>query len=481
MEAVVLGAGIGGMSCAALLAHNGYKVKIIEQNSSFGGKAGQLNEGGYVFDTGPSLLTLPEWIDDLFTSCAKNPREYFNYSKLSHITRYFYENSKQVDVVEDLDETAQNFEQQLGLNKQIFTEYFRLWNQIYDISEKTFLKGEIKFNAPFLKSAFIWFKNTGISSILNSMASYNATKLNNKEVEKIMNRFATYTGSSPYKTPAFMNQLAVVEMVKGAYFPDGGIYSIPTALHKLCVDLGVQFCFNEKVQKVSENNKGIIVKTTHNSFETKKLVSNVDFYTTQKLLGRKVKVSSENLSTSAIVFYWGVELTTPFLKLHNILFSEDYKKEFSDIFIESKIPADPTVYINISSKKDPTHAPEGCENWFVMINIPPKPTLVNEEQINKTRSYINSLIKQKFDINLEDHIVFEEVLTPKSLFDKTGANGGALYGDHQNSLKAIMNRKPNQDKRSKNIFYVGGSVHPGGGIPLALRSGVNTAEKILKG
>lgn len=481
MEAVVLGAGIGGMSCAALLAHNGYNVKIIEQNSSFGGKAGQLKEGGYVFDTGPSLLTLPEWIDDLFTSCAKNPRDYFNYSKLSHITRYFYENSKQVDVVEDLDKTAQNFEQQLGLNKQIFTEYFRLWNQIYDISEKTFLKGEIKFNIAFLKSAFTWFKNTGISSVLNSMASYNASRLNNKEVEKIMNRFATYTGSSPYKTPAFMNQLAVVEMVKGAYFPDGGIYSIPTALHRLCIDLGVQFCFNEKVQKVSENFRDIIVKTTSNSYETKKLISNIDFYTTQKLLERKVKIFSENLSTSAIVFYWGVELKTPFLKLHNILFSEDYKKEFNDIFKESRIPADPTVYINISSKQDSSHAPEGCENWFTMINIPPRPTLVNEEEINKARNYIISLIKKKFDINLEDYIVFEELLTPKTLYDKTGAYGGALYGEHQNSLYSIMNRKPNQDKRSKNIFYVGGSVHPGGGIPLALRSGVNTAEKILKG
>ena len=311
------------------------------------------------------------------------------------------------------------------------------------------------------------------------MASYNTSKLNNKEVEKIMNRFATYTGSSPYKTPAFMNQLAVVEMVKGAYFPDGGIYSIPTALHKLCVDLGVQFCFNEKVQKVSENNKVIIVKTTNNTYETKKIISNIDFYTTQKLLDRKVKISSVNLSTSAIVFYWGVELTTPFLKLHNILFSEDYKKEFNDIFKESKIPADPTVYINISSKKDATHAPEGCENWFVMINIPPRPTLVNNEEINKARNYITSLIKKKFDINLEDHIVFEEILTPKSLYDKTGAHGGALYGEHQNSLSVIMNRKPNQDKRSKNIFYVGGSVHPGGGIPLALRSGVNTAQKIL--
>jgi phytoene desaturase len=480
MEVVVLGAGIGGMSCAALLAHNGYNVKIIEQSSSFGGKAGQLKEAGYVFDTGPSLLTLPEWIDDLFTRCAKNPRDYFNYSKLSHITRYFYENNKQVDVVENLHETAQNFEQEFGLNRQIFLEYFRLWTQIYDISEETFLKGEIKFNVGFLKSAFTWFKNTGISSVLNSMASYNAAKLNNKEVEKIMNRFATYTGSSPYKTPAFMNQLAVVEMVKGAYFPNGGIYSIPTALHSLCVDLGVQFWFNEKVQKVSENNKGIIIKTTNNSFESKKLISNVDFYTTQKLLGRKVKISSENLSTSAIVFYWGVELTTPFLKLHNIVFSEDYKKEFNDIFKESKIPADPTVYINVSSKKDPTHAPEGCENWFVMINIPPRPSLVNNAEINKARNYIISLIKKKFNINLEDHIVFEEILTPNSLFDKTGAYGGALYGANQNSLRAIMNRKPNQDKRSKNISYVGGSVHPGGGIPLALRSGVNTAEKILK-
>ena len=479
MEIVVIGAGIGGMSCAAVLAHNGFDVKILEQNSSYGGKAGQITKNGYIFDKGPSLLTIPNWIDDLFFSCGKNPKDYFNYFKLNHVTRYFFEDDKFTDVMADLNETAENFELSLNLKKEVFLNYFKLWTEIYDISEKTFLEGDIKFNYNFLKSAFIWFKHTGLSSIVHSMAKYNSSKLDNQNVEKIMNRFATYTGSSPYKTPAFMNQLAVVEMIKGAYFPNGGIFSVSTALYNLCLDLGVKFTFNEKIVALEENNKGIKVRSKKTEYNAEKLVSNIDYYVTQKLLGRKIKIQTTGLSTSAIVFYWGIKGEFAKLKLHNIFFSNNYKKEFAEIFNDAKIPSDPTIYINISSKLENSHAPKGCENWFVMINIPTRPNLVSENEIIKVRNFIISKLSNKLKVELKNLIDFEEVLTPETLYENTGAYKGALYGENQNSLRQIMKRKSNFDKKSKNLFYVGGSVHPGGGIPLALKSGINTAKKII--
>ena len=478
MKVLVLGAGIGGMSCAALLAHNGYNVTVLEQNPSYGGKAGQITKNGYVFDKGPSLLTIPDWIDNLFLSCGKNPDDYYHYFKLNHITRYFFENDDFTDVVDDINETAENFESSFNLKKEVFLNYFNLWNEIYDISEKTFLEGDIKLNFQFFKSAFIWFKHTGLSSIVQSMAKYNSSKLDNPNVEKIMNRFATYTGSSPYNTPAFMNQLAAVEMSKGAYFPKGGIFSIPTALYNLCLDLGVKFLFNEKVISI-QNKNGISVCTNMSKYNAKKIVSNIDYYVTQKLLGRKIKIKTKDLSTSAIVFYWGIKGEFPKLKLHNIFFSENYKKEFSEIFNQAKIPNDPTIYINISSKKDASHAPKGCENWFVMINVPPRPQLVTEKEITKVRDLIISSLSNKFNLSIKNLINFEEVLTPNSLYKDTGSYMGALYGDNQNTLSRIMNRKSNFDKKNKNLFYVGGSVHPGGGIPLALKSGINTAKRII--
>jgi phytoene desaturase len=479
MKVNILGAGIGGLSTAALLAKNGFQVNVIEQNSYPGGKAGQLKENGFVFDTGPSLLTLPDWIDNLFIECEKNPRDYFDYQRLETITRYFFNDDSFVDVSANIEQTAENFKIHSGLDTEDFLSYFRKWTKIYDISEQTFLKGELVYNFSFFKNAILWLSQTGISNVFSSMASYNSKKLSNRYVENIMNRFATYTGSSPYETPAFMNQLAVVEMIKGAFFPTGGIFSIPTALHQLCKDLGVNFYFNEKVESIDFKTKNTVIKTTDKIYNSKIAISNIDYYVTQDLIGRNNKISFKDLSTSAIVFYWGISQEIHELELHNILFSSNYKKEFNDIFLSFSIPEDPTIYINISSKFDKSHAPNGKENWFVMVNIPPLPELVSESQIKKVKTFIINQINKKFKISLEKLIEFEKVLTPTTLRENTGSYNGALYGKHQNSLKSIMNRRSNSDKLNKDFFYVGGSVHPGGGIPLALRSGMNTAKKIV--
>jgi phytoene desaturase len=477
MKIFIIGSGVGGMSCAATLAYNGFDVTIIEQNDYFGGKANRISEKGFQFDTGPCLLTYPDWFDELFSSCGKNIKDYFQYQRLDPITRYFLDN-KYVDVASEINQTAINFEKKLGLKKVVFLNYINRWIRIYKISEKIFLLNELKFNFFFLKNALDWIFKAGVINIFNSMAHYNKA-LKNKSVEKIMNRFATYTGSSPYKTPAFMNQIAIVEMINGGYYPNDGIHSISKALYRLCKDVGVEFQFNTKIDSIIYKNNLFKFYSNGKVFTSNYLISNIDYYKTQILLNRKFKRKFLKLSTSAIVFYWGVKIKSSKLKLHNIIFSEDYKKEFSQIFDTNKIPNDPTIYINITSKFDKNHAPENCENWFVMVNTPPSLDIVNEENINKTKKFIISKIYEKVGIDLEDSIIFEKILTPKTLENKTGSFNGSLYGDNQNSLISIIKRKKNKDYQLKKMYYVGGTVHPGGGMPLALRSGINVAKSII--
>jgi phytoene desaturase len=477
MKIHIIGAGIGGLSCAAVLAKNGFEVVVLEQNDYFGGKANRISEEGFEFDTGPSLLTYPDWFDELFISCGKNPRDYYKFQRLNLITRYFVSN-KVVDVMSDIEETADNFENKFGLNKKDFLKYINKWIRIYNISEKIFLLKELKFNLLFFKNAIKWLFSTGFSNILQSMSSYNR-RLENKYVEPIMNRFATYTGSSPYKTPAFMNQLAIVEMINGGYYPEDGIHSIPKAIYKLCLEMGVQFVFNAKIDEIKYERQSFNISSGAKSYKSSVVISNVDYYHTQFLFNRKVNTSYSKLSTSAIVFYWGVKINSDKLKLHNILFSKNYENEFSQIFEQGILPDDPTIYINITSKINSQHAPKDCENWFVMVNTPANLEIDNQDNIEKIKKVIIKKIEEKIGENLSKLIIYENILTPKSLSTNTGSYLGSLYGDNQNSLNAIVNRKKNTDPNYNNLYYVGGTVHPGGGMPLALRSGINVAKKII--
>ena len=254
-KVVVIGSGIGGLSSAAVLAFSGFDVTILEQNEKVGGKANLLEKDGFVFDMGPSLLTLPEWIDEVFTFCLKNPRDYYTYENypLLHDIFFFLDHSY-LDVKSDLVDTAKEFEK-VGLAKKQFLDFMKKWDDIYSISSKTFLENNLGFNKAFLSGALKWVKKSSITDLSTSMSIYNKKNISNDRVEMILNRFATYTGSTPFETPAFMNQLGVVEMIKGAYFPHQGIYSIPLALKKLCLELGVNIKMNSKVENINYRKK----------------------------------------------------------------------------------------------------------------------------------------------------------------------------------------------------------------------------------
>ena len=480
MKIVVLGAGIGGLSVACRLSSLGHNVVVVEKNNSPGGKASVVKFNGYTFDAGPSLFTYPEWLDDVFVFCNKNPRDYYTYKKLNLVTRYFFNDKSYFDVFDDVNKTAKSIEAVSNFPSSKFLKLINHWQLVYQLSEETFLSGKIKFNPPFLKASMKWFLKSGFYSIFTSMAIYNKKVINNNKVELLFNRFATYTGSSPYKTPAFMNQLSVVELCKGAYYPDNGIYSIPKSLEKLAVDMGVDIRYNNQVIAISKENDSWLIKTSKSHFSADIVVSNIDYCFTRKLMGEQFNLPTSKLSTSGIVFYWGVSKTFKDLKLHNVFFSDDYQKEFSQIIDDVIFPDKPTVYVNVSSKIDSHHAKNNCENWFVMVNVPSSLELTSKKSVTKLRDAVINLLSVKLNESIKELIECERILTPNTLSDDTGAYKGSIYGVNQNSLFKIMNRKDNKDKFDKGLYYVGGTVHPGGGIPLALLSSKNTVNQIIK-
>jgi phytoene desaturase len=273
----------------------------------------------------------------------------------------------------------------------------------------------------------------------------------------------------------------------GSYIPQDGIFSISRALKQLAENKGVNFYFNSKVEKIEIKNnfvKGIVLEGKSHPYDV--VLSNTDVLTTYKNLiddnSKKIidKFSKHDLSTSAIVFYWGIKGKHEKLEIHNILFSEDYKKEFDDLFTNKVIHDDPTIYIYISSKYKPSDAPKDCENWFVMINTPPNNNQNWDEEVKRFKKIILEKIKNVFSIDIEGNIIGEKILTPVDLEKRTGSYCGSIYGISSNDRFAAFLRHPNFSKDIAGLYFCGGSVHPGGGIPLVILSGKIASDMIKK-
>jgi phytoene desaturase len=328
-------------------------------------------------------------------------------------------------------------------------------------------------------------KHTKPAFLFRSLHDYNQSMFKTEEAAQLFNRYATYNGSNPYKAPAMLSLIPHLEMNEGTFYPKGGMISITNALHQLAEKLGVQFHFGTGVQRIILHNgkaKGIVVNNTNVIADV--VVSNCDAYFTYKHLlqdpYRAKKVLKQERSSSALIFYWGINKNFEQLGLHNILFSKNYRQEFKHLFETKTFYTDPTVYINITSKMESGQAPSGKENWFVMINAPANIGQPWEEWIPTARRQIIQKINQLLECDIEPMIETEAVLDPVSIESKTSSYMGSLYGTSSNSKMAAFLRHPNFSRRIKGLYFVGGSVHPGGGIPLCLQSAAIAADLVAK-
>ena len=474
-KAVVIGAGIGGMATAIRLACQGFQVEVFEASDHIGGKLHVNERNGFRFDLGPSLFTLPHLVEELF-ELAKVPIDsYFEYSKLPSVAHYFWDDGTRLVATADQDLWAEEIAGKLGESSKNVKRYFRRAAWTYENTREVFLENSLH-RLPFCKFSF-WRSLALLTfmPILGTLNQRNRKFFKNDKTIQLMNRYATYNGSNPYRTPAMMSMIPHLEHGIGAYMPKGGMHSITKALGELMSHCGVRVHLNSRVEEILlENDKTVGVKVNGRVVSSSIVVSNVDAYFTYHRLMQGIpfpeKVLNQERSSSAIIFYWGMNRLFPELDVHNLFFSNDYESEFKGLFDSFKLAEDLTVYVNITSKVVKEDAPEGKENWFVMVNAPRHLDSSQGDDVRLARERILKKLEACLGIDVAQFIECEDVLTPAMIEERTGSYAGSLYGTASNNMFSAFLRHPNFHSKFKGLYFVGGSVHPGGGIPLCLNS-----------
>jgi phytoene desaturase len=482
---LIIGSGIAGIATSIRLACAGYRVSVLEANAYPGGKLSEVNGNGFRFDAGPSLFTLPHQVDELFTLAGKNPADYFNYIQLEKACCYFFDDGIRFAAYHNQELMAAELKSQLGIaDVSPFFNHLKNAQFRYELTAPIFIKHSLhRINSYTKLQTLKGIANAWRIGLWGSMNAENKRVLKSPHLVQYFNRFATYNGSSPYKAPALLNMIPHLEHGIGSFFPVGGMHQITQSLFKLAKELGVSFHFNARVEEIITDKK----RTTGAIANGKPIaadyvVSNADVHQTYRRLlpGHKApeKILKQEKSSSALIFYWGISNTFAQLDLHNVFFSSNYEAEFDCLFNKKTIFADPTVYINITSKYAPADAPAGCENWFVMINVPNNSGQDWDTEIKKAKTYIIKKLSRLLHTEIEPLITYESVLDPRSIEQKTGSFAGALYGNASNNMFAAFLRHKNFSSNIKGLYFCGGSVHPGGGIPLCLNSARIVAQLI---
>lgn len=475
MKAAVIGSGIGGLASAIRLAVKGYEVTVYEKNSTPGGKLSQLHINNFRFDTGPSLFTLPELVDELFVLCNEKMEDYLTFQQLDNNCKYFFADGSQFNFYLNKTKLKKEIEQNTKENPEPIFNRLTQSEKIYNATSPIFIFNPLlkykNFTAKSYKKAICILPKL---NLLSTMHEANQREFVDSNIVQLFNRYATYNGSSPYKAPATLNMIAHLENNIGAFFPNKGMYSIIESLHKLAIKKEISFSFDTLVSEiVVENKKAIGIKANQQTELFDIIISDSDTkYLANNMVvhPQKKRINTAEPSSSALIFYWGIDKTFPELELHNIIFSSDYKKEFEKIFDEHTLIDDPTIYLFISSKIVESDAPRGSENWYVMINAPSNFNQDWESLTKTARINIIKKINKKFDIDIEKHIISEQITTPLAIEKNTLSTNGALYGNSSNSIFSAFRRHSNWIRSIKNLYFVGGTVHPGGGIPLCLAS-----------
>ncbi|MFP4291782.1 MAG: 1-hydroxycarotenoid 3,4-desaturase CrtD [Cyclobacteriaceae bacterium] len=480
----IIGAGIAGIAAAIRLANKGYEVTVYEANAYPGGKLSEIRKDGFRFDAGPSLFTLPEQVEELFSLSGEKTANHFRYQRLPVTCHYFYEDGTVIHAYADKDRFAREIYEKTGEPAEKIQHALSNSARLYTLLADLFMKRSIHQWQTFVNpQAFRAYINLHRLDFFRNMNQANESFFSDPRLVQLFNRYATYNGSNPYQTPATLNIIPHLEFHIGAFFPEEGMHSITLSLYELAKRLGVTFQFNAKVDKILLEDKTVKgVQVNGEKLAHELVVSNMDIVNTyKKLLSDEPQpklLLNQPKSSSALIFYWGIRKTFDQLDLHNIFFSKDYQREFDHIFRKKEVYEDPTVYINITSKYKTDDAPPGCENWFTMINVPNNSGQDWDAIIDKAKQQILKKMSRMLDTDVASLIDCEEILDPRLIEQRTSSSMGALYGNSSNNKYAAFLRHANFSRKYKNLYFCGGSVHPGGGIPLSLLSARIATEQV---
>ncbi|GAB4184223.1 MAG: phytoene desaturase family protein [Calditrichia bacterium] len=480
----IIGAGLGALSAAIILSAQGYDVQVFEKNEQPGGKMNERKAAGFRWDTGPSLLTMSFVLSMLQQEAGVELKMHnLSIEPLTVSCRYFFPDGSCLDFESDpqiMSEKIEDFAPGEGKSFQRFASYSA---KIYRHAAPLFLFTPFQELRYLLKPEHVLhFLHVFSVDPLRTMRQAIESFFRDKRLRDLFSRYATYNGSNPFFAPATLNIISHVENALGGFYIRNGMYRLIDHLSDIAYQMGVQFHLGQTVSKILHHDKKIKgIRVDSENLDADIVISNMDFMETHSRLLGSVPSRYNTLepSLSGLVFLWGIKGIHHQLEHHNIFFPERYEDEFNDIFDRKIAPRQPTIYIAITSRKDRHHAPEGMENWFVLLNMP----YLEEHQqwdewIARSRSYVIDKLHSLVGLNASD-IIIEETFNPQDFYNRYFSWKGSIYGLSSNHWKSAFLRPPNRSREFENLYFAGGSVHPGGGIPLTILSGIMTSRLIL--
>lgn len=481
---VVIGAGLGGISAAISLAQAGYRVSIFEKNAQIGGKLNVLRQDGYTFDLGPSILTLPHIFERLFAGSGRKMEDYITIRPLRPHWRNFFEDGVSIDLHPDPAVMAREAEK-AGEDPAAVERFLEYSSQLFDLVDEGYFQKGLDTAKEF--SEHYGFFQFPRFDFFRTMHGGVKKHLKSPKMRDIFDYFIKYVGSSAYRAPAFMNCLPAIQFRYDLWYVDGGLYGIAEGLGKLMGEIGIELHLGQAVQTIRREGdqvQGIV--TADGSFHPADIiVSNMEVIPAYAELLDEGEEFMASLSRyepacSGLILELGLDTTYPQLAHHNFFFSADQKAHFHSVFKERRLPDDPTIYLVAASRSDPSVAPPGCDTLKILPHIPyidDEHPLTREDYVHFKERVLDKLERMGLR-DLRRHVVVEHLWTPQDIREQYNSNKGSIYGVVSDRFKNFSFKAPKQSTKYPNLFFVGGSVNPGGGMPMVVQCGQNVCRKI---
>ena len=487
--AIIIGAGIGGMSAASRLAKDGYDVTIVEKDKNVGGRANVIKQDGYTFDTGPTILMMTDVLYDTFAYCGKNFDDYISLSQLEPNYQVRWSDGSGVEVSSNLPRFAQSLSKIDPKAPEQFYKFFGEMAKMYRIGRGKFIDKNFDKLTDFIdvSAGMELLKGGGLKKLYSYVSKY----FDDPRLRMLFSFQSMYLGVSPYEAPAVYGMVSYMETGLGIWYPQGGMHKLPEAFAALVKDMGGTIRLSTPVQRIVTENKvarGVQLESGE-VLEADIVVCNADLpYAYKHLLSptERPKVKDQQLDTlkqasSALLFYWGVNDEMKDMLHHNVYFSKDFKANLDQIFHENTLPTDPAFYIYIPTKTDPSLAPKGRHVVYILVPVPNLDAGINwDTAIPKIKNRVLERMKKIYKLDIATKIESEAIFSPQDFLDRFNLTDGTAFGLSHHFFQSGYFRPSNKAKGLKNLYFVGASTYPGSGVPMVTLSGKLVAERIAK-
>ena len=489
----VVGAGLAGLAAACVLAARGHKVVLFDKNDWLGGKAAQLEQDGFRFDMGPTILTVPHVLERVFTEAGRKMSDYLDLRRLDPQWRCFFEDGSVLDLQEDIDKMAGVIAEYAPGSQDGYTDFMAMSAKLHEVSEKFFFWKSVEGIADTLS-----FKGMNLATLKDvmslrmgtSVASQIRKRVPDGRVSQMLDHFVQYVGSSPYAAPAVLCSIGHMQTDLGVWYPMGGTRAVPQALEKLAGELGVDLRPGTGISRIlaHDGRASGVVTDAGETIRLSAVVSNMDSVRTMQELvggpparkfGRRWK---RDPACSGVVLYLGLNKGYDHLAHHDFVFSKDPEEEFNWIYDKGEPAPDPTCYIAATARTEPGVAPPGGEALYVLVHTPfLRPHHDWSRMFPAYRQVILDKLKRCAGMpDLEERIVFERHLTPQDIHERYNVLNGAIYGLASHGKVNGAFKPGNRSRDLKGLYLAGGAAHPGPGMPMVLMSGWIAADSLCQ-